>query len=94
MNKIEFQEYKGENDIRINKVKTTKRTTSFNRKTIKKVVPPDVPGENNNVSKINTNNNLINSNQQNQITQQEKVQNISNINDITNISGFNKNLLP
>ena len=77
MNKIEFQEYKGENDIRINKVKTTKRTTSFNRKTIKKVVPPDVPGENNNASKINTNNNLNNSNQQNQITQQEKDQNIS-----------------
>ena len=63
--------------IRINKVKTTKGKTGFSRKTIKKVVPPDVPGENNNASKINTNNNLNNSNQQNQITQQEKDQNIS-----------------
>ena len=59
MNKIEFQEYKGENHTRINKVKTTKGTTGFNRKTNKKVVQPDIAGENNNVrkTKINNNNN-------------------------------------
>ena len=33
MIKKEFQEYKGENHPRINKVKTTKGTTGFNRKT-------------------------------------------------------------
>ena len=77
MNKTEFQEYKGENDTRINKVKTTKGKTGFSRNTIKKVVPPDVSGENNNLSKTNISNNLNNSNKQNQITQQEKDQNIS-----------------
>ena len=45
--------------IRINKVKTTKGKTGFSRKTIKKVVPPDVYGENNNLSKTNISNNLI-----------------------------------
>ena len=63
--------------IRINKVKTTKGKTGFSRKTIKKVVPPDVSGENKNLSKTNISNNLNNSNKQNQITQQEKDQNIS-----------------
>ena len=50
--------------IRINKVKTTKGKTGFSRKTIKKVVPPDVSGENNNLSKTNKSNNLNNSNKQ------------------------------
>ena len=54
--------------IRINKVKTTKGKKGFSRKTIKKVVPPDVSGENNNLSKTNISNNLNNSNKQNQIT--------------------------
>ena len=62
--------------IRINKVKTTKGKTGFSRKTIKKVVPPYVYGENNNLSKTNISNNLNNSNKQNQITQQEKDQKI------------------
>ena len=53
--------------IRINKVKTTKGKTGFSRKTIKKVFPPDVSGENNNLSKTNISSNLNNSNKQNHI---------------------------